>query len=162
VRPGASSAISQLLALLDEAFDRKAWHGTTLLGSVRGVTEAEASWRPGAGRHNIWELVVHAEYWKYAVRRRLAGEPRGTFRLAGSNWFERPATGASFRAEVRRLVEEHRRLRLTVAALAPARLARRFPGRKETPGFVIRGIAAHDLYHAGQIQLIKALQGIKQ
>ena len=68
-----------LLHLVDEAFDRKAWHGTTLLGSIRGVPAAAAAWRPAPRRHNIWELTVHTAYWKYAVRRLLAGEKRGSF-----------------------------------------------------------------------------------
>ena len=51
-----------LLDLVDEAFDRKAWHGTTLLGSIRGVPVGTAAWRPAPGRHNIWELTVHAGY----------------------------------------------------------------------------------------------------
>lgn len=157
--PTAPTAIRELVALLDEAFNKKAWHGTTLLGSLRGLTEEEAGWRPAPGRHNVWELAVHAEYWKYAVRRRLADDPKGSFRLDGSNWFERPGGGATFKSDVQRLVEEHKRLRAAVEAVRPARLTVRFPGRKETVDFVIRGIAAHDLYHAGQIQLLKRLQG---
>ncbi|HJS59272.1 MAG TPA: hypothetical protein VKA01_14315 [Vicinamibacteria bacterium] len=54
-----------LLGLLDEAFDKKAWHGTNLRGSVRGLDARTAAWRPGPRRHNIWELAVHAAYWKY-------------------------------------------------------------------------------------------------
>jgi hypothetical protein len=161
--PQTISPIVQLLALLDEAFDHKAWHGTTLRGSLRGVAEVDAVWRPGPRRHNIWEIAVHAEYWKYAVRRRLSSERRGSFRLAGSNWFVRPAASASWTDEVRRLVEEHRRLRAVVAAVPPERLERRLRGHSVTPGFLIRGIAAHDLYHAGQIQLIKAmLRGVRR
>ncbi len=56
-------------------------------------------------------------------------------------------------------MDEHRRLRATIEGMSPRWLRRPFGGRKETPGYVIRGIAAHDLYHAGQIQLIKRLQG---
>ena len=51
--------IRLLVALLDEAYDRKSWHGPNLRGSLRGITAAQASWRPGKGRHNIWELAVH-------------------------------------------------------------------------------------------------------
>jgi DinB superfamily len=153
------TALRELVALLDEAFNRKAWHGTTLLGSLRGLTGVAAAWRPAPGRHNIWELTVHAEYWKYAVRRRLADDARGSFRLKGSNFFARPAPGTTFQNDVRKLVDEHKRLRAAVEAVPPARLGTRFPGRKESVDFVIRGIAAHDLYHAGQIQLIKRLQG---
>ncbi len=151
----------QLLALVDEGFDRKAWHGTTLLGAVRGIKADVAAWRPAPGRHNIWELTVHAAYWKYAVRRLLTGEQRGAFALAGSNWFTRPAAGApAWPADVRLLIDEHKRLRAVIAQLPERTLAidKNFPGKQYGPGFVIRGIAAHDLYHAGQIQLIKRLQ----
>ena len=160
-----NAATSQLLALVDEAFDHKAWHGTTLLGSIRGVKASGAARRPAAGRHNIWELTVHAAYWKYAVRRLLTGEMRGRFAMKGSNWFERPADGVAARrdlerawtADVKLLMAEHARLRATIAALPDVTLGRRFPGKAYGPAFVIRGIAAHDLYHAGQIQLIKRL-----
>ena len=57
-----------LLRMIDEAFDRKSWHGTNLRGAIRGLTVTEAAWRPEARRHNIWEIVVHVAYWKYAVR----------------------------------------------------------------------------------------------
>ena len=152
-----------LLDLVDEAFDRKAWHGTTLLGSIRGVRVGAAAWRPAPRRHNIWELTVHAAYWKYAVRRLLTGEKRGSFALKGSNWITRPARGArlderAWAADVRLLIAEHRRLRETIAALPERALEQRLEGKRYTAGFTIRGIAAHDLYHAGQIQLIKRLQ----
>ncbi len=147
------------LALLDEAFETKAWHGPTLRGSVRGLTAKRAAWRPASARHNIWEIVVHAAYWKYAVRRRLVGEKRGSFAYPGSNWFPRPSVPdeEAWRADVARLVEEHRKLRAVVAGLTPTAL--RPPTRGGSGGNVrlIRGIAAHDLYHAGQIQLLKRL-----
>ncbi len=50
-----SDAVGLLLALLDEAFDHKAWHGTNLRGSLRGLSARAAAWRPAAGRHNVWE-----------------------------------------------------------------------------------------------------------
>jgi len=153
--------LGQLLALMDEAFDRKAWHGTTLRGSLRGVTAVQAARRPGPGRHNIWEVAVHAAYWKYAVRRRLTGEKRGRFPLEGSNWFVRPAPGgadeAAWRRDMALLGDEHARLREVVAALDPARLHRNTRGSAHRVDFTLRGIAAHDLYHAGQIQLLKRL-----
>ncbi len=109
---GESPEVTLLLSILDHVYDRRSWHGTNLRGSVRGLSLTQARWRPAPGRHNIWELVVHAAYWKYAVWRRLTGERRGSFPLCGSNWFRR---------------------------------------------FLISGAAANDLYHAGQIQLLKTL-----
>ena len=59
--------IDHLLGLLDEAYKRAAWHGPNLRGSIRGLTAREAAWRPSAERNSIWEIVVHAAYWKYVV-----------------------------------------------------------------------------------------------
>ncbi len=150
-----------LLDGLDEAFDRRSWHGTNLRGAVRGLPVGAASWRPGPRRHNIWEIVVHAAYWKYAVWRRLTGATRGSFPLKGSNWFTRPRSGArddaSWAADVTLLTASHRRLREAVEALDPGALMHPMPKSLYTPAFLVRGVTAHDLYHAGQIQLLKRL-----
>ena len=155
--PRLHPSIALLLDLVDEAFDRAAWHGPTLRGSLRGVTAEQAAWRPGPGRHNIRELTIHAAYWKYAVRRRLNGSARGAFDLAGSNWFDVPAS-RTWAEDLRLLRAEHRRLRYAIAAYPARALDKPIDKKKQTAAFTIRGIAAHDLYHAGQIQLIKRLQ----
>jgi hypothetical protein len=147
-----------LLAALDEAFDRKSWHGPNLRGSLRGLIVEEALWRPGPKRHNIWELMLHAAYWKYVVRRRISGAKRGSFLLAGSNFF--PRTGGSnkeFQLELLLLENEHRELRATVAELSVQLLDQEI-GPRLTYAALIRGAAAHDIYHAGQIQLLKRLR----
>ena len=95
VRKKTDSGILQLLAALDEGFDARAWHGPTLRGSLRGVTPPQALWRPAPGRHNIWEIAVHAAYWKYVVRRVITGAKRGSFPLKGSNWFLRDRADAA-------------------------------------------------------------------
>jgi hypothetical protein len=153
--------IRQLLDIIDRAYDRRSWHGTNLMGSIRGLTAQDAARRPAPNRHNIWELVVHAAYWKYAVRRRLLGEPRGSFPPGGSNWFTRPAGGGAdpgaWRTDVRLLRDMHERLRAAVEGLPPRALDRVPKGSTLTNFELIAGIAAHDLYHAGQIQLIKKI-----
>jgi len=151
--------IGILLDLIDQAFDRKAWHGTNLRGSIRGLDAHRASWRPSPLRHNIWEIVLHAAYWKYAVRRRILGERRGSFGAKGSNWFRRPGGGSgnSWPGDVALLEETHERLRRAIAGMPRSRL-HALQGRTNTNATLILGIAAHDLYHAGQIQLLKKLQ----
>ena len=140
------------LNLLDDAYDKQAWYGPNLRGSLRGVGHVLAAWRPAAARHNIWELAAHAAYWKYAVRRRLTGEKRDSFSLEGSDWFLRPQaeTEEAWKADLAVLATEHRLLRETVRTLAPlaftAKAAR-----------MIRGAAMHDVYHAGQITLVKRM-----
>lgn len=154
--------IPWLLEMIDRAYNRRSWHGTNLRGSIRGLTAAEAAWRPAPKRHNIWELVAHAAYWKYTVWRRLTGERRGSFALEGSNWFDRSdATDATrWKDDVALLDRTHQELRASIAALSSQDLRRAAPGGGGSVATfeLVVGIAAHDLYHAGQIQLIKRLQ----
>lgn len=151
--------IAFLLTALDEAYEKAAWHGPNLKGSLRGVRAQQALWRPQPERHCIWEIVVHAAYWKYAVRRRLLGEKRGSFPLKGSNWFPIPDNpGEKEFREARTLLEsQHRSFREAVAALAPRRLRQPAASAKGSCRYNILGVAFHDVYHAGQIQLLKRL-----
>ena len=163
-----SEPVALLLRILDEAYEKKAWHGPNLKGTLRGVTVQEAVWRPAPERHNVWELALHAAYWKYAGWRRLTGEKRGAFPVDGSNWFVRPgpsaggsgrevATEKAWRAELALLDGEHRRLRAAVEKIPASRLSSLSRGSKHRIDTLVYGIAAHDVYHAGQIQLVKRL-----
>ena len=153
--------LQQLLFLIDTAYDRVSWHGPNLRGSLRGMTPALAAWRPAAGRHNIWELIVHAAYWKYVAWRRLTRAKRGSFPLAGSNFIQRPVTktARALRDDLALLDEMHRVLREAAAAVRPADLDTGSGQRGVTKRALLSGVAAHDLYHAGQIQLLKRLAG---
>jgi uncharacterized damage-inducible protein DinB len=156
-----ASEIELLLQIIDEGYNKKAWHGPNLRGSIRGISFSQAAWRPAPDRHNIWENVVHAAYWKYIVRRRLLGEKRGSFSLKGSNWFVRPmvSEARAWLADLALLDEMHRTMRAAVAGLDSKDLRRVPVGSKVSNAAIISGIAAHDVYHAGQIQLLKRLSG---
>ncbi len=148
---------AHLLATLDRAYDVTSWHGPNLKGSLRGLSPAVAFFRPGPKRNSIYDLVLHTAYWKYVVRRRLTGEKRGSFALEGSNFFPAPSRpSARALADAKSLLEnEHRALREVVEDLPEAAFGARL-GRW-TAEASISGVAAHDLYHAGQIQLLKRL-----
>jgi uncharacterized damage-inducible protein DinB len=151
--------VALLLRILDDAYGGKSWHGPNLYGSVRAIPLDEALWRPGHGRHNIAEIVLHAAYWKYAVRRRLRNEKRGSFPLKGSNWFALPEqlTKQAWKDCVRLLDGQHKELREAVAGLSASDLNRRAARSKLDNAKVIYGVAAHDVYHTGQIRLLKAM-----
>ena len=73
----ADPRIALLLDVLEHAYHGRGWHGTTLRGALRGVTPAQARWRPAPRRHCIWELVLHMTAWTQEVEHRLAGQPSG-------------------------------------------------------------------------------------
>ncbi len=154
------SIISALVEQLEESYHKRAWHGTNLRGSIRGLSLKQLCWRPSPKRHNIWEVVVHCAYWKYAVRRRLTGEKHGSFPLSGSNFFARPEerTERAWRNDVKLLEEMHGLLVEEVKKLSLTDLANYPNGSKFSNLQTITGIAMHDVYHAGQIQLLKRLQ----
>ena len=148
---GPDPAVAVLLALIDEGFDRRSWHGTNLRGSLRcgaraarGTASGRSSPTPPTGSTPCGD--------------RLTGEKRGSFTLPGSNFFPAPttATKAAWRDNVALLTGEHRTLRDTIRRLTDRDLAKQLGGQ-DTVGGLVRGVAAHDLYHAGQIQLIKRL-----
>jgi uncharacterized damage-inducible protein DinB len=148
-------ARAPLLTALHRAYDGRSWHGPNLLGSIRGLTPEQAFWRPGPGRHTVYDLVLHAAYWKYVARRRLTGEKRGSFPVKGSNFLSEPRVKAAPAIVGARAVleEAHCALVAAVEAMPDEALAER---RGEwTAGELVAGVAAHDLYHAGQIQLVK-------
>lgn len=161
----ATAASPDVVRLLAEnvqpARGRQGWHGgPTPVGALRGVTAEQARWRPAPGRHSIWELALHVAYWKYAVRRRLEGGEAPRFPRSPANWprVPDPADDAAWAADVALLRAEHERLAATIAAFPAARLDDRPPGRKRwTYGELIVGVAQHDAYHTGQIQVLKKL-----
>ena len=152
-----SNEMTLLVEQIEEGYERQAWHGPNLRGSLRGVGAVLAGRRPGKGRHTIREIAVHCAYWKYAVTRRITGGGRGSFPLTGSNWFARSGGEAGWRADLALLRSTHLALLRAVRGLDPSRLSDRPPGSRVDYRTTIFGIAAHDIYHAGQIQLLKRL-----
>jgi hypothetical protein len=155
---------SQPLGLLARAIQPasgQGWHGgPTPVGALRGVDAMQARWAPAAGRKTIWGLTLHVAYWKYAVRRLIEGGERGGFPRRPSNWPSLPERpdDRSWAEDVALLREEHVRLTEAVSGLDPMVLDRRPPSsRRWTYGELVVGIAMHDAYHTGQIQLLKRL-----
>jgi len=140
---------------LRRAFDGNAWHGPSLLELLRGVEAKTAVARPVPDAHTIWELVAPIAAWDYAACVRLAGEkcqPKGT-----ANFPRQPAmaTRAAWRKAVADAMRTHAMLIKTVARLPEARLHDRVPGKRYNFGHMLHGVVQHELYHAGQIALLK-------
>jgi len=150
-----------LVGVMDQAFKGPAWHGTPLWGSLRGVNADVASRRPAPGRHNVWELMLHAAYWKYIVRRRLTRDESLEFPRSPADWPAPPAvqTDGTWQSDRALLKREHELLRAAVARFPAKDLGKRAWRSRWTNLQHIEGIASHDLYHCGQIQLVKRLVG---
>lgn len=153
--------LAEVLHLLDPPAGAKLWYGgATVLGSLRGVGHDQAAWKPNPDRNSIWELALHMAYWKYAVRRRLdESVPRGSFPRSPANWPQIPdepdeRTWTQDRALLRR---EHEALVSVARAFAPDHLERRDAKGGYRALDLLFGVVTHDIYHTGQIQLMKRL-----
>jgi uncharacterized damage-inducible protein DinB len=156
-----TSPISEAALIADQlrrAFEGDAWHGPALLELLQDVDAAEAAGRPVPDVHSIWELVLHIAAWDGAALRRIAGE---TVQLTGEANFPvvpKPTENA-WRKAVTHARHTHDALVKKVASLPEARLRARVPGKKYDFYFLLHGVAQHELYHAGQIAILKKAQG---
>jgi uncharacterized damage-inducible protein DinB len=153
--------LAEVLHLLDPPAGARPWYGgATAIGSLRGVGHDQAAWKPTPDRHSIWELALHIAYWKYAVRRRLdESVPRGAFPRSPANWPAVPdEPDERFWKEDRALLRrEHEALVTVVRALRPDRLDHRDAKGDYRAIDLLFGVVTHDIYHTGQIQLMKRL-----
>ncbi len=157
----ASSSESVLISdQLRRAFEGDAWHGPALLELLQDVDAATAAAKPLPDVHSIWELVLHIAAWDEAARRRIGGE---TVQLTGTDNFPvvPKATGAAWRKAVTQAKRMHDALVKTVKALPESRLRDRVPGKKYDFYHMLHGVAQHELYHAGQIAILKKAAGIE-
>jgi len=139
---------------LRRAFDGSAWHGPALLELLSDVDAATAAAKPVPEAHSIWELVLHIAVWDDAGLRRLSGKKWQPTGLANFPRVTKP-TEAAWRKAVTATKRTHDRLVRTVAALPDSRLRERCPGKRYDFYHLLHGIAQHELYHAGQIAILK-------
>lgn len=158
------SQLQVVLEMYDQAYTGRAWHGTNLRGSLKGVKLAELLWRPQANRHNIWEIAVHCAYWKYVALRRITNGKKNEFPRKPSDWPklpEKPKIGL-WKEELALLESYHVKLRDAIESFQESKFRKTLPKSKLPYNDLMYGVASHDLYHAGQIQLIKRMYRNKQ
>lgn len=158
---GTTSPTSEAAFIADQlrrAFYGVAWHGPALLELLDDVDAATAAAKPLPDVHSIWELVLHVEVWDGAAFPRLNGEK---FQPTGPANFppvpKRP-TQAAWRQAIARAKRTHDALVKTIAALPDLRLRDRVPGKKYDFRHMLHGVVQHELYHAGQVAILKKTQ----
>ena len=148
------SEIEFIVEQLKCAFDGEAWHGPALMEILEGVDVKTAAAQPVRGAHSIWELVLHVAVWDAATSRRLAGHKTQPAGLDNFPCMSKPSA-QQWRTALAQLKRTHESLVKTVAALPDSRLNDRVPGKRYNFRFMLHGVVQHELYHAGQIAVLK-------
>lgn len=148
--------LTRIVDQLSRAYQGDAWHGPSLTRILSDVDPAAAAARSIAGAHTIAELVLHIAAWEEIVRRRLEGEAIGSV-PDQVDWptAPEPLGAPAWEAARRRLDDGHRRLLAAVARIDDSRLGDPVAEKDYTVYIMLHGIVQHDLYHAGQIALLK-------
>lgn len=158
--PHNMSESKKIADQLRRAFAGEAWHGDALLEILTGVGAATAAARPIPDAHTIWELVLHIAAWDRVAIRRMAGE---AVELRDEENFPlvNDTSEAAWQKTLDLAKQTHDELINTVAAFPDARLAEQVPGKKPAYYdfyYLLHGVVQHELYHAGQIALLKKAQ----
>ncbi len=155
------SETARIADQLRRAFHGEAWHGDSLFEILNGVTAAQAAAHPIKHAHSIWELLLHITAWDSAVRRRLTGE---AVALSGEQNFPSvmDPSESAWRRAVDNAKRAHSELIDAVSAFPDERLSEKVPGKAKEPDwynfyYMLHGVVQHELYHAGQIALLKKM-----
>jgi len=155
------SEASRIADQLHRAFYGSAWHGPAVLELLEDVDAVTAAAKPLKGVHSIWELLLHIEAWDRAAMVRLGGEK---CQLQGEDNFPpvMKATESTWRMAVAGAKRTHDSLVRTAAGLPESRLRERVPGKRYDFYHMLHGIVQHELYHAGQMAILKKAHFSKQ
>jgi uncharacterized damage-inducible protein DinB len=140
-----------LLDQLNRVFGGSAWHGPALRNLLDGVSEKHAKAHPIENVHSILELVVHVGTWMDVVARRLAGNVVNSTTVP--DWSD--VTTRSWPDTIEELERAQSRLSDAVARLKAENLEEVVPGKSITKQVEILGVIEHNVYHTGQISLLK-------
>ena len=140
------------------AFDGEAWHGPSVLQLLNGLTAQQAASHPIPGAHSIWELTLHIAAWESACKRRLEGDPAQL--TDAEDWQPINDTSeAAWESTKQSLIDNHRELLNAISNLDESRLNEpiiKDPNIPFSSVYVtLHGGVQHDLYHAGQIAMLK-------
>ena len=148
--------IERILDQLRRAFEGEAWHGPSVCEVLAGVTAEQAHARPLANAHSIWELVHHIVVWESVGRRRLEGDRAQIDISSPEDWPPADDTSEAAWEQAKAVLDRgHQALREAIARVPESRLDEPIFEGMSTVYVTLHGVIQHDLYHAGQIAMLK-------
>jgi uncharacterized damage-inducible protein DinB len=152
------SEINRILDQLDRAFSGDAWHGPSLWSLLEGVSAEDASRHSIGGAHSIWELVKHVAAWHVIVAHRLVGEsPEVTAEMDWPPLWE--ASDVAWKRSLEHLADSRAGMRQATKKLHDGQLDEKLKAKADSVYVTLHGLIQHDLYHAGQIAILKKALG---
>jgi uncharacterized damage-inducible protein DinB len=149
------SEMQRIEEQLQRAFEGQAWHGPAVRELLADVSAANAAMKPLSSAHSIWEIALHIATWEGVVRRRLQGQVISDLPPEQDWPAIQDTSEAAWRKTIQDLEHANHALREAITQVDDSRLAEKVPGKDHSVYTMLQGIIQHDLYHAGQIALLK-------
>lgn len=143
--------IQKIASLLKQTFEGGAWHGPAVRENLTNITEEQAL-RKLPNTHSIIELVSHMVTWRNYVIKKLAGDAE--YKISDEMNFQ---DNKNWNECLQQLEDSQHQLLAAFEKFPAEKLSELVPGTKEPVTYynLIHGIIHHDLYHTGQVGLIK-------
>jgi len=151
------SDLQRLEDQLRRTFGGGAWHGPSISEVLHEVTAEQAFVHPVPGAHSIWELILHLNAAYSLVLRRLQGDSRQL--TAEEDWPPVPHPSESnWQDAIQSLRDANGKLREAIGRFDPENLDKPLIADPPYSAFTqFIGITQHDLYHAGQIAILRKM-----
>ena len=149
------SEVRRIEDQLRRAFEGQAWHGDSLMELLNSVTAGQAAARALKDVHSIWEIVLHIAFWEEVSRRRAEGDEAPVENLADGWVSPTNSSDAAWQQTLEKLRQTNEALCQTIAKLDDERLKESAAGQPYSIYFMLHGVIQHNLYHAGQIAVLK-------
>lgn len=153
--------VSLLLAQMDYAFGEGGWYAS-MHKALDDLTAADAAWSPGPGVNTIWQQVNHLTFWKQIIANRMNGAPLTGKRISNDETFGAPGNPddqTGWQSTLDRFYSAHQALRDALSRQDETALDEPLPGERTPLQELISGENTHDVYHLGQIVLLRKLRG---
>ena len=145
----------RIASQLRRSYEGPAWHGPALRELLEGVTAEHAAAKPVPGVHSVWELVLHIDAWERQALTTLEGETYESM-TGDADWPPvRDTTAEAWKDALERLGSTTSKLVQAVRLTDEAKLDEIVAGKEFNYYFLLHGVVQHNLYHAGQIALLK-------
>ncbi|MDB5284370.1 MAG: hypothetical protein JWO06_3445 [Bacteroidota bacterium] len=152
-----NTEISRISKLLKYNWEGPMWYGGNLKTVLTGITNDKAFHKPGAGSHNIYELVTHMSCWRKFVLENLKGNEAYSVEINSEvDWLTKyEPTEATWQNALNEFERNQTELIDALTTFEDSKLDELVPGKKFSWYILIHGVLHHDIYHSAQISILK-------
>lgn len=149
--------VTRIVTMLHAGYNGGAWHGPSVMEALKDLSPEQASFKTPTV-HTIAELIYHMTSWRLFVIKRLQGDYDYLIDDDKKDFGNSPVVD---KFELETLLMElslsQDELVKELVQKTDTYLDQIVPGSEYTYYTLVHGIIQHDIYHAGQVSILKKM-----